>query len=206
LNGKKVTKNNGNKTVAQEMEPVVALLSKAEEDPQDKYKSNPAVIEHHLRLLSQMKNQAEQGKFMEELNGILKDKERNLDDVLEYIAQELPVKDMTEEQLAKIGEIVTKLQPQQGGEQIGMEQQQSAPMPQDMPQQEQSTMKLGGNYLSKYQTGGRLTPRQQKKKDAAFNYYNSQNNQAITDLNPPRRTFGLMLPPAASVTPDVPVT
>lgn len=142
LDGKRAGKNNP--SVAKEMTPAVEFLNKADENSQDAYRNNQPAIEHHLRMLSEMKNKAEQGKFMEELGKMLKQKDRNLDQVLDYIANELPAEDMTPEQLQKVQSITQNLQSQ-------MQLQQGAPNTEQM--------RNGGNMLDKYLDGGPKNPK-----------------------------------------------
>ena len=89
LDGRKATK--GNKSVAQEMKPYLNYLSKAEGGKSwDAYSNNPKAIEHHINELEGMKVEAEQGKFMSNLEKLLKKKDRNFNEVMNFIMQSNP--------------------------------------------------------------------------------------------------------------------
>lgn len=83
LNGKKA--KNG-KTVAKEMEPIVKSLSDAELN-EDAYRSNPALVKHQLAQLESMKNEAESNKVAEELKKMLGKKDRNMEEIAQYIQE-----------------------------------------------------------------------------------------------------------------------
>jgi cytochrome c553 len=85
LDGKKVKK--GQKTVAQEMQPIVESLSNADTNSMDAYKNNDEFITHQLKQLEEMKNDAEASKVAEELKKLLSKKDRDMGEIAAFIQQ-----------------------------------------------------------------------------------------------------------------------
>jgi hypothetical protein len=94
----KVAKNG--KTVAKAIEPYVKQLHRAEMNPEDKYTNNPIAIAHHRKQINKLIDQAEKNKFIEKLYQATKKKDRNFEEVLEIIQNEMPqTNQMSDEQL-----------------------------------------------------------------------------------------------------------
>lgn len=130
-NGKKVNKGkkgrkkqDGGMTVAEEVAPSMKHMSMADENSQDRYTNNPEGLANDQRNVEQIKNKAEQGKFMEDLAKQLKSKDRNFDEILNFIQESAPTEDMDQDQLTKLNGIVKKLggKYQEGGMMPGQEQ------------------------------------------------------------------------------------
>jgi hypothetical protein len=85
LDGKKAKK--GQKTVAQEMQPIVESLSNADTNSMDAYKNNDEFINHQLKQLEEMKNDAEAAKVAEELKKLLSKKDRDMGEIAAFIQQ-----------------------------------------------------------------------------------------------------------------------
>ena len=115
LNGKKAKK--GQKTVAQEMEPIVESLAKAEEGG-DAFDSNKQLVKHQLLELENMKNEAEANKAIEELKSMLSKKDRDMDEIAMFI--------------------------QENGQYLGLGETQSQ---EAIPQMQQGQMQAGGKII-----------------------------------------------------------
>lgn len=87
VNGKRAGK--GNPSVAQEMKPYVKYLHNAEKNESDVYRNNPVAIAEINRQLEIIKNKAEEGKVLEGLSKVLKDKNRSVDAVMQYVAENI---------------------------------------------------------------------------------------------------------------------
>lgn len=116
--GKKLKGKKG-KTVAQEMEKGVKFLSEAEANQSDPYKNNPVAINAVLDDLQSKKSMAETNKFRRELEKMLKDDNIDLAEVINFITENAPVDDLSQEQTQAIEQLVS----QQMGAQPNQEQQ-----------------------------------------------------------------------------------
>jgi hypothetical protein len=163
VKGQKDSKKTG-KTVADEMTPLIEFLHKAEQNPKDLYKNNPAVIKQVLNQLEKMKNTAEQNKFREELVKMLRDKQGfNLEDVFEFIKQNAPMEDMTPEQQESLNQLMAGNQqqmPQEGGQELSPELIQQMMAEQGQQPQQAKYGKSMNNYYKRYQQGGKPSPEQ----------------------------------------------
>ena len=139
LNGKK--SGPGNKSVAQEMKPYLKYLNGGETNPLDPYKNNPVAIAETNRQLGLLKNEAEKGKFMEGIGKELKNKDRNVKDILSYITKNAPLEDLNSDELGQV---------QEASNQLINSNQNQQPMMYNQPQYRQ-----GGYY---FQQGGMAQP------------------------------------------------
>jgi hypothetical protein len=87
LNGKNAKQ--GNPSVATVMKPLLKYAANAQ-DTKDMYKRNPQALNAIQNELSKIQQMAEEGKFMENLHKQLGKKDRNYQDVIDYIKQENP--------------------------------------------------------------------------------------------------------------------
>ena len=71
------------------MKPYVKYLHNAEKYESDVYKNNPVAIAEINRQLEMIKNKAEEGKVLEGLGKVLKDKNRSVDAVMQYISENI---------------------------------------------------------------------------------------------------------------------
>ena len=85
LDGKRAKK--GQKTTAQEMQPIVESLANADTNSMDAYKNNDEFITHQLKQLEEMKNDAEAAKVAEELKKLLSKKNRDMGEIAAFIQQ-----------------------------------------------------------------------------------------------------------------------
>lgn len=141
LNGKK--SGPGNKSVASEMKPYLKYLHGGETNPTDPYKNNPVGIAETNRQLGLLKNEAEKGKFLEGMQKELRNKDRNVKDVLSYISQNAPMEDLDSDEQAQVSELTNQLSNNQNQQ----------PMYYNQPQQ--PMYRHGGHY---FQQGGMAQP------------------------------------------------
>ncbi len=111
LNGKRAGK--GNKSVASEMKPYVKFLHNAEKFSTDPYKNNPVAIAETNRQLHLMKKEAERNKFLEEVNKMTKSKEKGISEIVDYMINNAPMEDLSEEEKASMAMLQQTQQPQQ---------------------------------------------------------------------------------------------
>jgi hypothetical protein len=145
LNGKK--SGPGNKSVANEMKPYLKFLNGGETNPMDPYKNNPVAIKETNRQLGLLKNDAEKGKFLEGINKELKNKDRNVKDILSYISQNAPMEDLTPEEQGQVSEITNQLNNSQN---------------QNQQMYNQPAYRFGGHYM---QQGGMAQPEMNPSQD-----------------------------------------
>lgn len=79
----------GNPSVAASMKPYLDYAQKAE-NSKDKYANNPEAMQAINDELNFLKQQAEEGKFLEELHKMLKSKDRDYQEVMDFIIQSNP--------------------------------------------------------------------------------------------------------------------
>lgn len=151
VNGKK--SGPGNKSVAAEMRPMTKFLHNAEIDDTDPYKNNPIAIKEMNRQMHNIKKEAERNKFMEELSKLTKKKDRNLNEVLEFMTTQAPMEDMTPEEQEMINQSANQL-----NNQINNQQQNEM----YNTKLNRAIMAFGGHYM---QQGGMTQPEQNPSSD-----------------------------------------
>lgn len=179
LNGKK--SGPGNKSVANEMKPYLKFLHGGETNPRDPYKNNPVAIAETNRQLGLLKNEAEKGKFMEEISKQLKNKDRSVKDLLSFISENAPMEDLNAEEQAQIGDITNQLNNQS-------QQQNQQPMYNQQP-----AFSMGGRYM---QQGGMAQPEMNPSEDRM-----NELVQSTPDMNP---TQGGLSPEAQQMLQQLP--
>ena len=224
MDGRKVNKQNGGKTVADEMTPLIDYLHQTEQNSQDAYRNNPVAIKEVLRQLEGMKNTAEVNKFRVELEKMIKNQEIPLEEVFAFIQQNAPTDDMSPEQLQGLEGMMP--QPEQGGmaqgpggpqqqmqgdpqdimamiaQQAGAAQQQGGMPP--MPQQAKNGLNMYNRY-NRFQQGGPM-PGQEQEQNPSSNRMEqlmqqsqqvppSATNPAMQDMEPEVQQMFAQLPP-----------
>lgn len=99
---------NGQKTVADEMKPLINILSKAKVHSTNPFINNPVMISETNRQLEEIKRKAEIGKFQE---GLKKEsKKGDINSLITYITQSAPLNDLEEKDREAVKRLISASQ------------------------------------------------------------------------------------------------